>query len=132
MSKMKRVERHVREAMVNHLGEGEAVVGVVFGHSSIEDDESSSIPLIGESEDHHLVIGDKRLYLVEFGDGFPAKKNDPVEPASLVTSRVRLVDEKIRFATKIAHFDDPRALITNVQVNQWLFHPATIGYIFDG
>ena len=117
--------------MVSHLGEGESVVGTVFGHSSIEADESIAIPLMGRSEDHHLVIGSKRLYLVDFGDGFPAKKNKPVEPASLVTSRVRLVDEKIRFATSIAHFDDPHALITNVQVNEWLFHPATMGFIFD-
>ena len=91
---------------------------------------SLSIALIGESEDHPLVLGQKRLYLVEFGEGFPAK-NDPVEPASLVSSRVRLVDETIRFATKLAHLDDPRAFITNVQINEWLFHPATIGFIFD-
>ena len=31
MSRKKRIERHVREAMVHHLGDDETVVATVFG-----------------------------------------------------------------------------------------------------
>ena len=130
MNRKKRIERHVREAMVHHLGNDETVVATVFGHSSVKNDDSSGVSLIGESEDHHLVMTGKRLFLVELGDDFPAKKNAAVEPASVITSRVRLLDEKIWFATSMEDFDNPRALATTIEINQWVFHPATMGYVF--
>ncbi len=122
----------MREAMTRHLRDDDSLVAMIFGHSSAKADASSEQSLFfGKSEKHHLVVTERRLYLVEFEGSFPAGKDASMEPAKVVATRTRLLDEKIQFPTTARHFEIPGALISTIEINEWIFHPATIGYIFS-
>ena len=78
-----------------------------------------------------MVVSNRRVLVVQFAKPFPAKKDGPLAPASMIANRVRLVDEQIWFPQSFNDIDTVRSQTANTQVNEWLFHPATLGTTFD-
>ena len=131
MNKVKRIERHVRLAMENHLGDDDFVKSAVFGHGSVQKNGEAENEFFGTSGDMYMVVTNRRVYLVELGEPFPAKKDAAVEPALMISNRVQMIDETIYFPRSFSDLDTVAGHTTNTQVNEWLFHPARLGWTFE-